>query len=251
MTMIITGSIATFGRYCMFMRRVFAFPDKWKIFGKRVLDELVKLGVDSIPLVLIISVFIGAVIAIQMQLNIMSPLIPAYTVGLATRDIVLLEFSNSILCLILAGKVGSNIASEIGTMRVTEQIDALEIMGVNSANYLVLPKIIAFVGFMPVLGVLCIATSFIGGWLVAQFTDIITVSRYVYGLQALFQEWYVWYGLIKSLVFAFIIASVASFFGYYVKGGALDVGKASTDGVVSSSILILLFDVVLTKLLLQ
>ena len=249
--MIITGSIATFGRYCMFMRRVFALPDKWKIFGKRVLDELVKLGVDSIPLVLIISVFIGAVIAIQMQLNIMSPLIPAYTVGLATRDIVLLEFSNSILCLILAGKVGSNIASEIGTMRVTEQIDALEIMGVNSANYLVLPKIIAFVGFMPVLGVLCIATSFIGGWLVAQFTDIITVSRYVYGLQALFQEWYVWYGLIKSLVFAFIIASVASFFGYYVKGGALDVGKASTNGVVSSSILILLFDVVLTKLLLQ
>ncbi len=249
--MIITSSIATFGRYCMFMRRVFALPDKWKIFGKRVLDELVKLGVDSIPLVLIISVFIGAVIAIQMQLNIMSPLIPAYTVGLATRDIVLLEFSNSILCLILAGKVGSNIASEIGTMRVTEQIDALEIMGVNSANYLVLPKIIAFVGFMPVLGVLCIATSFIGGWLVAQFTDIITVSRYVYGLQALFQEWYVWYGLIKSLVFAFIIASVASFFGYYVKGGALDVGKASTDGVVSSSILILLFDVVLTKLLLQ
>ncbi|MDE6453934.1 MAG: ABC transporter permease [Muribaculaceae bacterium] len=249
--MIITNSIANFGRYCMFMRRVFALPDRWRVFGKRVLDEVVKLGVDSIPLVLIISVFIGAVIAIQMQLNISSPLIPAYSVGLATRDIVLLEFSNSILCLILAGKVGSNIASEIGTMRVTEQIDALEIMGVNSANYLVMPKIIAFVCFMPVLGVLCIATSFIGGWLVAQFTDIITVSRYVYGLQALFQEWYVWYGLIKSLVFAFIIASVASFFGYYVKGGALDVGRASTNGVVSSSILILLFDVILTKLLLQ
>lgn len=249
--MLISNSIATFGRYCLFMKRVFALPDKWKVFGKRLLDEVVKLGVDSIPLVLIISVFIGAVIAIQMQLNIMSPLIPAYTVGLATRDIVLLEFSNSILCLILAGKVGSNIASEIGTMRVTEQIDALEIMGVNSANYLVLPKIIAFVGFMPVLGVLCIATAFVGGWLVAQFTDIITVSRYVYGLQALFQEWYVWYGLIKSLVFAFIISTVASFFGYYVKGGALDVGKASTNGVVSSSILILLFDVILTKLLLQ
>lgn len=249
--MLLTNSISTFGRYCLFMRRVFALPDKWRVFGRRVLDEVVKLGVDSIPLVLIISVFIGAVIAIQMQLNIMSPLIPAYTVGLATRDIVLLEFSNSILCLILAGKVGSNIASEIGTMRVTEQIDALEIMGVNSANYLVLPKILAFVAFMPVLGILCIATSFVGGWLVAQFTDIITVSRYVYGLQALFQEWYVWYGLIKSLVFAFIIASVASFFGYYVKGGALDVGKASTNGVVSSSILILLFDVILTKLLLQ
>lgn len=249
--MLLTNSISTFGRYCLFMKRVFALPDKWRVFGRRVLDEVVKLGVDSIPLVLIISVFIGAVIAIQMQLNIMSPLIPAYTVGLATRDIVLLEFSNSILCLILAGKVGSNIASEIGTMRVTEQIDALEIMGVNSANYLVLPKILAFVAFMPVLGILCIATSFVGGWLVAQFTDIITVSRYVYGLQALFQEWYVWYGLIKSVVFAYIIASVASFYGYYVKGGALDVGKSSTNGVVASSILILLFDVLLTKLLLQ
>ncbi len=210
-----------------------------------------KLGVASIPLVLVISIFIGAVIAIQMQLNISSPLIPAYSVGLATRDIVLLEFSNSILCLILAGKVGSNIASEIGTMRVTEQIDALEIMGVNSTNFLVLPKIIALVCFMPILVVLCMGTSLLGGFLVAVFTDIITVSRYVYGLQALFTEWYVWYALIKSLVFAFIIASVSSFYGYYVKGGALDVGKASTDGVVSSSILILLFDVLLTKLLLQ
>lgn len=249
--MLIANSLATFGRYCLFIRRIFTIPDRWGVFGKRTVAEISKLGLDSIPLVIIISLFIGAVIAIQMQLNIASPLIPAYTVGLATRDIVLLEFSNSILCLILAGKVGSNIASEIGTMRVTEQIDALEIMGVNSANYLVLPKIVAFVTFMPVLVVLCMGTSLIGGYLVALLTDIITVSRYVYGLQALFQEWYVWYALIKSLVFAYIIASVSSFYGYYVRGGALDVGKASTDGVVSSSILILLFDVILTKLLLQ
>lgn len=249
--MIISDSLATFGRYCMFVRRVFAVPDRWRVFGRRTVAEISKLGIDSIPLVLVISIFIGAVIAIQMQLNISSPLIPAYSVGLATRDIVLLEFSNSILCLILAGKVGSNIASEIGTMRVTEQIDALEIMGVNSANYLVLPKIVGFVLFMPVLVVLCMGTSLVGGWLVAVFTDMITVSRYVYGLQALFQEWYVWYALIKSLVFAYIIASVASFYGYYVKGGALDVGKSSTNGVVASSILILLLDVILTKLLLQ
>ncbi len=249
--MIITSSLATFGRYCVFMSRVFSLPEKWKVFFKRTIAEILKLGIDSIPLVLVISLFIGAVIAIQMQLNISSPLIPAYSVGLATRDIVLLEFSNSILCLILAGKVGSNIASEIGTMRVTEQIDALEIMGVNSSSYLVLPKVTAFVFFMPVLVILCIGTSLIGGYLVAVFTDIITVSRYVYGLQALFQEWYVWYGLIKSLVFAFIIASVSSFYGYHVKGGALEVGKASTNGVVASSILILLFDVILTKLLLQ
>ena len=249
--MLISNSLATFGRYCLFMKRVFALPDRWGVFGRRTVAEVSKLGIDSIPLVIVISLFIGAVIAIQMQLNITSPLIPAYSVGLATRDIVLLEFSNSILCLILAGKVGSNIASEIGTMRVTEQIDALEIMGVNSSNFLVLPKIIAFVLFMPFLVIICIGTSLIGGFLVAVFTDIISVSGYVYGLQALFNEWYVWYGLIKSLFFAFIIASVASFFGYYVKGGALDVGKASTNGVVSSSILILLFDVILTKLLLQ
>lgn len=249
--MVITNSIATFGKYCLFMRRVFSVPDKWKVFFNRTVFEINKLGVDSIPLVMVISIFIGAVIAIQMQLNISSPLIPSYSVGLATRDIVLLEFSNSILCLILAGKVGSNIASEIGTMRVTEQIDALEIMGVNSCNFLVLPKVVGFIFFMPVLVSFCIATSLLGGFLVAVFTDIITVSRYVYGLQTLFQEWYVWYGLIKSLFFAYVIASVSAFFGYYVKGGALEVGKASTNAVVSSSILILLLDVVLTKLLLQ
>lgn len=249
--MVITRSIETFGKYCLFMKRVLALPDKWRTFGSRTVFEITKLGVDSIPLVMVISIFIGAVIAIQMQLNINSPLIPAYSVGLATRDIVLLEFSNSILCLILAGKVGSNIASEIGTMRVTEQIDALEIMGVNSANFLVLPKVIGFLFFMPVLVAFCIATSLLGGLLVAIFTDIITVSRYTYGLQAMFQEWYVWYGLIKSLFFSFVISSVASFCGYYVKGGALDVGKSSTDAVVSSSILILLLDVLLTKLLLQ
>jgi phospholipid/cholesterol/gamma-HCH transport system permease protein len=235
----------------MFLRKVFAIPDKWSSFGKRTVQEILKLGVDSIPLVIVISLFIGAVITIQMQLNITSPIIPAYSVGLATRDIVLLEFSNSILCLILAGKVGSNIASEIGTMRVTEQIDALDIMGVNSANFLVMPKLVAFVVFMPILVVLCIGTSMIGGWGVAAFTDLISVSRYIYGIQAFFQEWYVWYSLIKSLFFAFIISSVASFFGYYVKGGALEVGKASTNAVVSSSILILLFDVILTKILLQ
>lgn len=248
--MIITGSLATFGRYCIFMARVFSLPEKWKVFFKRTVDEIIKLGIDSIPLVIIISIFIGAVITIQMKLNTDSPLIPAYSVGLATRDIVLLEFSNSILCLILAGKVGSSIASEIGTMRVTEQIDALEIMGVNSAQFLVLPKITAFFIFIPVLVIFSIATAFIGGWLVAITTDLISVSKYTYGLQALFKEWYVWYGLIKSFVFAFLITSVASFYGYYVSGGSLEVGKASTNAVVASSILILLFDVILTKILL-
>ena len=249
--MLLTRTLASFGRYCMFMARVFSLPEKWKVFLKRTVNEISKLGIDSIPLVVIISIFIGAVCTIQMQLNVTSPLMPAYSVGLATRDIVLLEFSNSILCLILAGKVGSNIASEIGTMRVTEQIDALEIMGVNSASFLVLPKVVGFVFFMPFLVMISIGMALFGGWCVAAFTDIIPVSRYIFGIQALFQEWYVWYGLIKSVVFAFIIASTASYFGYYVKGGALEVGKSSTNGVVASSILILLFDVILTKLLLQ
>lgn len=248
--MIITDSLATFGRYCVFMARVFSAPEKWKVFFRRTSDEIVKLGIDSIPLVSVISIFIGAVITIQMKLNTDSPLLPAYSVGLATRDIVLLEFSNSILCLILAGKVGSSIASEIGTMRVTEQIDALEIMGVNSAQFLVLPKLTAFLFFIPVLVVFSIVTAFIGGWLVAVTTDLISVAKYTYGMQAFFREWYVWYGLIKSFVFAYIIATVASFYGYYVSGGSLEVGKASTNAVVASSILILLFDVILTKILL-
>lgn len=239
------------GKYCVLMSRTFAVPDRWKEFFKRTITEIYKLGIDSIPLVIIISVFIGAVITIQMQLNITSPLLPAYAVGLTTREIILLEFSSSILCLILAGKVGSNIASEIGTMRVTEQIDALDIMGVNSANYLILPKIVGFLLIIPVLTILSMGTSIIGGLGIAYFTDMISVSKFTYGLQAFFNPWYVWYSLIKSLVFSVIITSVSSFFGYYVSGGALEVGKASTRAVVNSSILILFFDVILTKLLLQ
>lgn len=247
----IVKSVTKFGKYCIFMSQVFRSPDKWKVFFKQLLFEISKLGVDSIPLVVIISIFIGAVIAIQMTINIVSPLIPSYSTGLATREILLLEFSSTMMCLILAGKVGSNIASEIGTMRVTEQIDAMEIMGINSANFIVLPKVIGFTLFVPVLCVLSMFVGLWGGWLVAEFTDMLTVETYTFGIQSFFNEWYVWYGIIKTVVFAFIISTVASFYGYYVKGGALEVGKASTDAVVVSSIMILLADVILTKLLLQ
>ena len=235
----------------MFMAQVFSVPDKWKEFLKSLIKEINKLGVDSIPLVIIISLFIGAVICIQMTINIVSPLIPTYATGLATREIMLLEFSSTMMCLILAGKVGSNVASEIGTMRVTEQIDAMEIMGLNSANFIVLPKIIGFVLFIPVLCIISMFMGLIGGALVAEFTDMITMDHYVYGIQSFFTEWYVWYGIVKTLFFAFIITSVSAYFGYYVKGGALEVGQASTRAVVSSAILILLADVILTKLLLQ
>ena len=233
------------------MTHVFKIPEKWREFFKQLVFEINKLGVDSIPLVIIISIFIGAVICIQMQINIVSPLIPSYSTGLATREILLLEFSSTMLCLILAGKVGSNIASEIGTMRVTEQIDAMEIMGINSASFIVLPKIIGFVLFVPVLCVLSMFMGLIGGALIAEFTSMLTIGNYVYGIQSFFNEWYVWYGIIKTIVFAYIITSVAAYYGYYVKGGSLEVGQASTKAVVSSSILILLADVILTKLLLQ
>lgn len=233
------------------MNHVFRIPEKWKEFFKQLIFEISKLGVDSIPLVIIISIFIGAVICIQMQINIVSPLIPSYSTGLATREILLLEFSSTMMSLILAGKVGSNIASEIGTMRVTEQIDAMEIMGINSASFIVLPKIIGFVLFVPVLCVLSMFMGLIGGALIAEFTSMLTIGNYVYGIQSFFNEWYVWYGIIKTVVFAFIITSVAAYYGYYVKGGSLEVGQASTKAVVSSSILILLTDVILTKLLLQ
>lgn len=183
--MIIQDSLKKFGDYVLLMRRVFTIPDRWREFFKRYISEIYKLGIDSIPIVITISVFIGAVIAIQMQKNVVSPMIPAYAVGLATRDVILLEFSSSILCLILAGKVGSNIASEIGTMRVTEQIDALEIMGVNSANLLYYPKSRQWS-----LSFRCWSCSV---WRVvlqavpdSPFTDIISVSKYIYGLQSFF-----------------------------------------------------------------
>ena len=249
--MVLTHSLSSLGEYVLFLGKVFAVPDKLKVFFRRYIDEISKLGIDSIPLDVIISIFIGAVCTIQMELNTSSPLLPRYSVGLATREIILLEFSSSILCLILAGKIGSNIASEIGTMRVTEQIDALEIMGVNSANFLVLPKIMALVTFIPVLVIFSMCTGLFGGYLVAEVTGIISTSTYIYGIQSLFTEWYVWYAIIKSFVFAFLISAIASYFGYTVKGGSLEVGKASTDAVVTSSIFILLFDVILTKVLLQ
>lgn len=247
----IVSSIRSFGKYCLFLTQVFKAPDKWVVSLKQTIFEMYKLGVDSIPLVIIISIFIGAVICIQMVLNIVSPLIPSYSTGLATREILLLEFSSTMMSLILAGKVGSNISSEIGTMRVTEQIDAMDIMGINSANFIVLPKIIGFVTFTPVLCVLSMFMGLLGGALIAEFTTMISMENYVFGIQSFFNEWYVWYSIIKTLVFSFIITTVAAYYGYYVKGGALEVGKASTKAVVSSSILILMSDVILTKLLLQ
>jgi len=235
----------------MFLWRSVGVPDKWREFFKRYVNEMYKLGIDSIPLIIIVSLFIGALCTILIKLNVTNPLMPRYAVGFSTREIILLEFSSSILCLILSGKVGSNIASEIGTMRVTEQIDALDIMGVNSANYLVMPKIAGMVTITPFLVVICMATSLFGGWLICVITGIVSTDTYIYGIQTQFVEFNVWFALIKSLFFGFIISSISSYYGYTVQGGSVEVGKASTDAVVMSNIMILVVDVILTNIFLQ
>jgi len=240
-----------FGQYVILMLRTLTVPERWSVFFKQTIKEIYKLGVDSLWIVIFISTFIGAVITIQVSFNIQSPLIPDFTIGYMTREVCLLEFSSTIMCLILAGKVGSNIASELGTMRVTEQIDALEIMGVNSANYLILPKLVAFVAFIPVLTVISMFFGIIGGYIIAWFTNVVTIAKYEYGLQYWFQPFYIGYSIIKTMVFAYIIVSVSSYFGYNVKGGALQVGKASTDSVVLCSVLILTFDLILTQLMIS
>lgn len=238
------------GEYCILMRKTFSRTDNVKMLLKQVPKEIEKLGTDSIGIILIISVFMGVIMTMQVVLNTENPFLPRYTTGLMLRDTYLLEFSSTIMSLLLAGKVGSNIASEIGSMRVSEQIDAMEIMGVNSANYLILPKIIALVVFMPILVIFCVGFGLLGGAGVAQFTDLITMSDYVYGIQYAFIPFYFTYSVIKSVFFGFIIASVSSYYGYYAFGGAIAVGRASTHAVVNSSILILLADIVLTKIML-
>ena len=241
--------LTTFGRYLLLMGRSFSMPERMRMFWKRYLMEMSKLGVDSIPIVLLISFFIGAVICIQMKVNIQSPWMPRWVAGYTTREVMLLEFSSSIMCLILSGKVGSNIASELGTMRVTQQIDALDIMGVNSANYLILPKILGLITIMPFLVIFSSAMGIVGAYGTAYIGHLIAPDDLTLGLQHAFNPWFVWMSIIKCLFFAYIIASVSSFFGYTVEGGSVEVGKASTDAVVCSSVLILFSDVFLTQLL--
>ena len=242
--------LANIGEYTQLMGRTFALPLRWHMFHRSVVREIYSLGVGSIWIVFIISFFIGAVITIQLSINMTSPLIPRFTIGYSAREIMILEFSSTVMCLILSGKVGSSIASELGTMRVTEQIDAMEIMGVNSANFLILPKIVGFMSFIPVLSVFSMITGIYVGYIACDLANGLTHQDYVYGLQLFFTPAYVGHSIIKSLVYAFIISSVASYYGYCVKGGALQVGSSSTRAVVNSSVLILFFDVLLTNLML-
>lgn len=239
-----------FGDYCTLMWRSIGIPDRWRVFLKDTRDEISKLGIDSIPLVLIVSLFIGCLCTLLIKLEISNPLLPRYTVGFTTREIIILEFSSTILCLILSGKIGSNIASEIGTMRVTEQIDALDIMGVNSANYLILPKLTAMVIFTPILVIIAMATSLFGGWAIC-FTGVLDPDTFIFGIQTDFVPFNVFFALIKSLVYGFLISSISCYYGYKVDGGSVEVGKASTDAVVMTNVFILICDVLLTKIFLM
>lgn len=239
-----------FGRYSLFLKRVFARPEKHRILIRQIFREADKLGTDSVGIVAIISVFMGAVITLQTAYNISLPFIPKYTIGLAARDSILLEFSSTIVGLILAGKVGSNIASEIGSMRVTEQIDAIEIMGINSSGYLVLPKVLGLVIMMPFLVMLSMGIGIAGGWLAGTLTGEVSSVDYIYGIRFGFKPFYITYSLVKAAVFAFLISTISAYQGYYVNGGSREVGIASTKAVVISSIQILLFNLLLTQLLL-
>lgn len=238
------------GRYFRLLKRVLSIPEKFSVFSKQVIAEIDNIGINSLGIVAIISVFMGGVVTIQSVFNVDHPLMPIYAIGFTTRQSIILEFSPTIISLILAGKVGSRIASEIGSMRVTEQIDALEVMGVNSASFLILPKMVAAIIINPVLVVISMFLGIFGGWLVAALTDIFPLSHFVYGILFEFSQYDVTYAMIKTLVFAFLITSISGYFGFYTKGGALDVGKSSTQAVVFSSIFIIFFNLVLTQILL-
>ena len=238
------------GEYAIFLKGLFKKPEKPKIFLQQTLLQMETIGLGSFGIVALISVFVGAVSTITIGYQLLSGIIPDYVLGRVVRDSNILEFSPTITCLVLAGKVGSNIASEIGTMKVTEQIDALEIMGINSAAYLALPKIIAGIFITPFIVLLSMFLGIIGGWFAGDLSGSVPSADFIRGIQDQFVPFNIVFAMVKSLVFAFIITSVSSFQGYFTNGGALEVGQSSTKAVVYSSIIVLLFDYILTQLLL-
>ncbi len=238
------------GKYFLLLGRVFKKPDNFKLIRKQILIEMVSLGIGSLGLSAIISLFMGAVVTIQTVSNMTNPLYPGYLVGYATRESFILEFAPTVISLILAGKIGSNIASEIGTMRITEQIDALEIMGVNSASYLIFPKIIAALLFIPIIIIYSMFLGSLGGFIVAMYNSGVTIEDFITGLRHDFKVFSIIYAIIKTMFFAFVITSIPSYHGYYTHGGALEIGKSSTKSVVYTSVVILIINYILTQLLL-
>lgn len=238
------------GKYFIFLGQLFVKREPLKTYFKQIVDECVIIGIDSLIIVTIVSTFIGAVTTVQTAYNLVSPLIPKYIISLVVRDMTLLELAPTVTAIVFAGKVGSNIAGELGTMRITEQIDALEVMGINSISFLGLPKIIASLLMYPMLVTLAAFLAIVGGYLAGTLTNIITPEDYIYGIRADFNPFNVTFALIKSVVFAFLVASISSYKGYYTSGGALEVGRASTSAVTNSCIAILVADYMLAELLL-
>lgn len=225
-------------------------PENTRVYWKEFMAQCNDIGIRSLPIVLIISVFLGMVLTVQTAYQLISPLVPKPVIASIVRDSAILELSPTVVCIVLAGVVGSKIASELGNMRVSEQIDALEIMGINTKTYLVLPKIIAALIMIPTLIILSIAVTILGGYLAGMFSSILTREQFEAGLRQGFLPYNVFFALTKAFVFAFIISTVPSYYGYNVKGGALEIGQASTTAVVVTCILILLADYGLSVLLL-
>ena len=234
----------------LFLKMVFKRPERWRIFWRQFVNEADKLIISSVLLVGVISLFIGGVLVIQTASNLENPLIDKMYVGYMVRESLILEFCSTMIALILAGKMGSNIASEIGSMRITEQIDAMDMMGVNSAGFLVLPKVVASTLLSPLLMLLSLALGVLGGYIVVEFTQIIPTASYITGIKAFYNGFYIWYSCFKMSLFCFMISSIAAYNGYYAKGGSLGVGKSSTEAIVTTSILILLADLIVTQLML-
>ncbi len=238
------------GRYLLMIKGMFARPENAKMYWKEFIHQCTEIGFGSLGIVAIISVFIGAVSTIQTAYQLVSPLIPLSTIAQVVRDTVILEFAPTLVCIVLAGVAGSRIASELGNMRVSEQIDALEIMGIKTKTYLILPKIVAAMVMIPLLVIIAMALGIWGGRIAGITSGAISANIFDKGLLEFFVPYNVFFALTKAYVFSFIISSIPAFYGYYVKGGALEIGKASTKAVVVSCVLILFADYILSALLL-
>ena len=239
------------GNYFIFLHRAFSRPEKWSEFFKKMIDEMYAMGVGSLIIVMIVSTAMGSVITLQTSLQVESSWIPSWTIGFTVRTSVIMELCPTIISLLLVGNLGSRITAEIGSMRVTEQIDALEVMGVNPASYLVLPKILSSFIVNPALILISIFFALFGGYLTVLATGYISVYDYIDGLTSFFRMYDVWYALVKTVIFGFIITSVAAFYGYKIEGGALELGKANTEGVVVASFFILMLNLVITNVMLN
>jgi phospholipid/cholesterol/gamma-HCH transport system permease protein len=238
------------GKYFIFLASMVTNRERFRVYPKLILEECVLIGIDSIFIVAVVSLFIGAVTCIQAAANLVSPLVPMYVVGTVVRDMEILELAPTITCVVLAGKVGSSIAGNLGTMRITEQIDALEVIGINSSSYLVLPKILGAMLMFPLLVSVSGYLGLLGGYIAGEISGAVYGEEYIFGIRSGFNAMNVTLALVKSIVFAFLISSISAFQGFFTKGGALEVGKSSTNAVTNSCIAVLVADYLLAQLFL-